>query len=142
MLRVHDKGEEASSPCRRMRRDSENEFASLGGSVRPRTLCPRVYASAEARATLIQGVCPLGVLMIRDGKLPLLHNVPVRLSSFIGRVQDSAEVAQLLAISRLVTLTGAFVLRLFGRGSCGAAGLSLCRTELDVGDLGGAMCPG
>src|SRR5262245_22965352 len=45
--------------------------------------------------------------MGRDSKPPLLHNLPVQFSSFIGRVQDTAEVAQLLAASRLVTLTGA-----------------------------------
>jgi non-specific serine/threonine protein kinase len=55
--------------------------------------------------------------MTRDSELPLLHNLPVQLSSFIGRVRDSAEVAQLLARSRLVTLTGA--------GGCGKTRLAV-----------------
>jgi predicted ATPase len=54
--------------------------------------------------------------MIRNGTLPLLHNLPAQFSSFIGRVQDSAEIARLLATSRLVTLTGA--------GGCGKTRLS------------------
>src|SRR5690348_7302269 len=55
--------------------------------------------------------------MTRDSELPLLHNLPVQLSSFIGRVRDSAEVAQRLARSRLVTLTGA--------GGCGKTRLAV-----------------
>jgi non-specific serine/threonine protein kinase len=54
--------------------------------------------------------------MIRNSESPLLHNLPAQLSSFIGRVQDSAEVARLLAMSRLVTLTGA--------GGCGKTRLA------------------
>jgi predicted ATPase len=36
----------------------------------------------------------------------ILNNLPVQLTSFIGREKDIAEVKQLLSISRLVTLTG------------------------------------
>jgi non-specific serine/threonine protein kinase len=45
-----------------------------------------------------------------------LHNLPTRLSSFVGRAQDTAEVARLLTMSRLVTLTGA--------GGCGKTRLA------------------
>lgn len=38
---------------------------------------------------------------------PARHNLPLQLSSFIGREQELAEVRRLLASSRLVTLTGA-----------------------------------
>src|SRR6266545_7830032 len=54
--------------------------------------------------------------MMPNSKSPLLHNLPAQFSSFIGRVQDSAEVARLLATSRLVTLTGA--------GGCGKTRLA------------------
>jgi predicted ATPase len=54
--------------------------------------------------------------MIRNSTLPLLHNLPTQFSSFVGRVQDSAEVARLLATSRLVTLTGT--------GGCGKTRLA------------------
>jgi predicted ATPase/DNA-binding CsgD family transcriptional regulator len=35
------------------------------------------------------------------------HNLPVQLTSFVGRERDAAEVTRLLSTSRLVTLTGA-----------------------------------
>ncbi len=44
-------------------------------------------------------------------------NLPIQLSSFIGRHQESAEVAKLLRGSRLVTLTGA--------GGCGKSRLAM-----------------
>ena len=36
-----------------------------------------------------------------------MHNLPLQLTSFIGREEQMAEVEQLLAARRLVTLTGA-----------------------------------
>ena len=39
------------------------------------------------------------------------HNLPLLLSTFIGREQEIAEVTQWLATHRLVTLTGAGRLR-------------------------------
>ena len=47
----------------------------------------------------------------------LPNNLPVQLTSFIGRERESNEVKQLLASSRLVTLTGA--------GGCGKTRLAL-----------------
>jgi predicted ATPase/DNA-binding CsgD family transcriptional regulator len=55
-------------------------------------------------------------LLLRDGHVSvpklgspeaLAHNLPVQLTSFIGRVAEITQVRQLLADSRLVTLTGA-----------------------------------
>ena len=45
------------------------------------------------------------------------HNLPVRLTSFIGRRREMAELAQLLPSTRLLTLTGA--------GGCGKTRLAL-----------------
>lgn len=46
-----------------------------------------------------------------------VHNLPTSLSSFIGREREIAEVEELLAVGRLVTLTGA--------GGCGKTRLAL-----------------
>lgn len=48
---------------------------------------------------------------------PQVHNLPVSLSSFIGREREIAEVGELLPAARLVTLTGA--------GGCGKTRLAL-----------------
>ncbi|HEV2238806.1 MAG TPA: AAA family ATPase, partial [Ktedonobacterales bacterium] len=45
------------------------------------------------------------------------HNLPIQLTSFIGREREVAEVTQLLATARLVTLTGS--------GGCGKTRLAL-----------------
>ena len=58
------------------------------------------------------------------------NNLPVQLSSFIGRQGELAEVRRLLASSRLVTLTGA--------GGCGKTRLAIqVATKLCQGDLTG-----
>ena len=54
------------------------------------------------------------------------NNLPVPLTSFIGREREIAEVARLLAGSRLLTLTGA--------GGCGKSRLAL---QVAGGKLGG-----
>ena len=46
-----------------------------------------------------------------------VHNLPARLSSFIGRERETSEVEELLVVGRLVTLTGA--------GGCGKTRLGL-----------------
>src|SRR5262249_60020972 len=43
----------------------------------------------------------------RAEALPGSHNLPVQLTSFIGREREKAEIKRLLSASRLVTLTGA-----------------------------------
>ncbi len=60
-------------------------------------------------------VCTLGATL---APVNIPHdNLPVQLSSFIGRERERAEVKQLLAAARLVTLTGA--------GGCGKTSLGL-----------------
>ncbi|GIK40881.1 MAG: hypothetical protein BroJett011_47140 [Chloroflexota bacterium] len=48
---------------------------------------------------------------------PRQHNLPIPLTSFIGRVREQAEVQRLLSATRLLTLTGA--------GGCGKTRLAL-----------------
>ncbi len=59
---------------------------------------------------------------VADGRAPRLpptprHNLPIQLTSFVGREREIDEVRRLLATSRLVTLTGA--------GGCGKSRLAL-----------------
>src|SRR5262249_34051600 len=54
------------------------------------------------------------------------HNLPVQLSSFIGREKEIAQIGQLLATTRLLTLTGA--------GGCGKTRLAL---QVAKDELGG-----
>jgi predicted ATPase/DNA-binding SARP family transcriptional activator len=61
---------------------------------------------------------------------PRLHNLPNVLTSFIGRARERAEVARLLATTRLLTLTGA--------GGCGKTRLAL----MMAGDLAGEYTDG
>ncbi|MFL5801446.1 MAG: ATP-binding protein, partial [Roseiflexaceae bacterium] len=49
--------------------------------------------------------------------LPKLHNLPIALTSFIGRAREIAEVTRLLSTTRLLTLTGP--------GGCGKTRLAL-----------------
>ena len=53
---------------------------------------------------------------------PYLHNLPGRLSTFVGREREIAEVKQRLSIYRLVTLTGS--------GGCGKTRLALSRRRI------------
>ncbi|MFL5805417.1 MAG: ATP-binding protein [Roseiflexaceae bacterium] len=54
------------------------------------------------------------------------HNLPIALTSFIGRARERAEVQRLLAITRLLTLTGA--------GGCGKTRLALAVANELVAD--------
>lgn len=58
---------------------------------------------AESRDALNDGDRPTAVRYLRThGR----HNVPARLTSFVGREAEKSELARLLASSRVVTLTG------------------------------------
>src|SRR5437867_10271679 len=54
------------------------------------------------------------------------HNLPLQLTSFIGREREIAEVERLLGGTRLLTLTGA--------GGCGKTRLALRVAEGVLGD--------
>jgi non-specific serine/threonine protein kinase len=62
------------------------------------------YASAQEVGLALSGFAGAGVPEATN-RIP--NNLPVQLSSFIGRKDEIAEVRQLLANARLVTLTGA-----------------------------------
>jgi non-specific serine/threonine protein kinase len=72
------------------------------------------FASAREVATALaeaaQGRLPRSAVTPR-------HNLPIQLTSFVGRERESAAVKQLLVTSRLVTLTGT--------GGCGKTRLAL-----------------
>src|SRR5262245_1526419 len=53
------------------------------------------------------------------------HNLPVQLSSFIGRARELAEIGRLLSSTRLLTLTGP--------GGCGKTRLALAAAEGQAG---------
>src|ERR671911_3019006 len=57
------------------------------------------------------------------------HNLPLELSSFVGREKELAEVERLLEETRLLTLTGS--------GGCGKTRLALAAGELVEGDEDG-----
>jgi predicted ATPase/DNA-binding winged helix-turn-helix (wHTH) protein len=68
----------------------------------------------ETNASDVSG-CPVGALTpVPDDRR---HNLPVALTSFIGRDQEIAELSRLVASTRLLTLTGA--------GGCGKTRLAL-----------------
>jgi predicted ATPase/DNA-binding SARP family transcriptional activator len=76
----------------------------------------------ELSPTLISDVSPLHL----PGSRP--NNLPIQLSSFIGRERELAEIKRLLAGARLLTLTGP--------GGCGKTRLALeAATELLLGQL-------
>src|SRR5919112_426368 len=56
-----------------------------------------------------------------------LHNLPLQLSSFIGREREVAEVKQLISNNRLLTLTGS--------GGCGKTRLALAGASQVIGDF-------
>jgi predicted ATPase/class 3 adenylate cyclase/DNA-binding CsgD family transcriptional regulator len=64
-------------------------------------------------------------------KAAATHNIPAQLTSFIGRVEQLAEVPQILAANRLVTLTGA--------GGVGKTRLAVEVAALLAGELDGGV---
>jgi len=80
--------------CRRLLRDE----LGVEPSAETRALAEHIAADEEG------GSAPA----VELGKSSAIrHNLPLQLSSFIGRERELAEVRQLLGTSRLVTLTGA-----------------------------------
>ena len=61
------------------------------------------------------------------------NNLPLQLSSFIGREPEIAAVKRMLASSRLVTLTGA--------GGCGKTRLALQAASDTHGNFGNSISP-
>ena len=66
---------------------------------------------------------------MRTPKVLILHNLPVQLTSFVGRGAQMDEVRLLLADNRLVTLTGAG-----GAGKTRLAAEIAARIAADFGD--------
>src|SRR3712207_1832376 len=75
--------------CDRSRRRTAMTLPDPSGGRGPRRL--RAVEGAEARAPVPH---------------PSSHNLPLALTSFVGREQEVAEVKRLLGDNRLLTLTG------------------------------------
>ena len=84
------------------------------------TVGPRIKFECSSRA----GTLTAKTVMPNAETTPA-HNLPPQITSFIGRVQEIAEVRRELARSRLVTLTGP--------GGIGKTRLALCAAEEEFG---------
>lgn len=87
---------------------------ALGLEKEPETIARLLalakIARGEAKGAAASGRAPLGELPHAEpapADSPLLTNLPPRLTSFIGRADEIVALRQCLAVSRLVTLTGA-----------------------------------
>jgi len=99
MLALARSGQRASAlshyeACRRLLRDE----LGVEPSAETRALAERIVADEE-------GGSALAVELVKSSAPR--HNLPLQLSSFIGREREITEVRQLIETSRLVTLTGA-----------------------------------
>jgi non-specific serine/threonine protein kinase len=88
--------------------DEQPAFVAYGRAVYPGVASPPPGAAPEA---------PAGAPWQTPSRDLPRHNLPVQLTSFIGREREIAEVGRLLAETRLLTLTGA--------GGCGKTRLAL-----------------
>ena len=99
MLALARSGQRASAlshyeACRRLLRDE----LGVEPSAETRALAERIVADEE-------GGSALAVELVKSSAPR--HNLPLQLSSFIGRERELVEVQRLIETSRLVTLTGA-----------------------------------
>jgi class 3 adenylate cyclase len=74
-----------------------------------------LFSDIEGSTTLLQRLGDRRYAEVEEEHRRLLHtafaearpnNLPIQLTSFIGRVREMAEVKTLIGIARLVTLTG------------------------------------
>jgi predicted ATPase/transcriptional regulator with XRE-family HTH domain len=79
----------------------------------------RGSASAQRTEPVVagSGASPPNLPDGPDREVPIRHNLPAPLSSFVGRAADLAAVTRLLTTSRLLTLTGS--------GGCGKSRLAV-----------------
>src|SRR5512143_3266775 len=81
-----------------------------------------ICTPTSSRPALYAPTCRLRWKRSSSGRSPRFavtprHNLPIQLTSFVGRERESVEVKQMLSTSRLVTLTGT--------GGCGKTRLAL-----------------
>jgi predicted ATPase/class 3 adenylate cyclase len=92
-----------SQACEELVRDLLPDRVSLHdlGEHRLKDLARAEHVFQLSHPDLVEGFPPLRSLN------PRLTNLPIQLTSFVGRERESAEIARLLRSTRLVTLTGA-----------------------------------
>ena len=80
--------------------DEQASFAAAATSRPRRRLSARSQSPSPASARRSKGVP-------RSSRETPLHNLPLQLTTFIGRAQEIVDLAHLLTSTRLLTLTGA-----------------------------------
>jgi non-specific serine/threonine protein kinase len=69
--------------------------------------CVQDFATVLAHASQEAGSSHLTPMLVSEQKPSMLNNLPLQLTSFVGRQQELAEVSRLVATTRLLTLIGA-----------------------------------
>ena len=93
---------EAIQVYRTLRLRLHEAFANADPAPEITALYRRLRADAHNRPAL-----PLSETIQELPKLPFRHNLPQRITAFVGREQERSAVAACLCSARLVTLTGA-----------------------------------
>lgn len=106
-------------PIEKHRSDISPELVEIIGRALQKRPEDRYQAMSEIKETLQEaaGVKAEGKVIFKTPKPAAKHNLPIQLTSFIGREREIAEVKLLISKHRLVTLTGA--------GGCGKTRLAL-----------------